>query len=68
MSDERGSDGVVLELTTHEAMIVVAALRQFEPYWPSDSPEPSRVALLADIRGAIDHLVQTLQPNLPQTS
>jgi hypothetical protein len=45
---------VVLELTPDEAAIVAAALRQFEPYWPTDTSDLSRAELLAGIRDAID--------------
>jgi hypothetical protein len=47
---------VSVALTTAEARIVVAALRQFEPYWPTDLDEMGRADLLAEIREAIDHI------------
>jgi hypothetical protein len=59
MNDSHASH-VVLELTPDEAAIVTAALRQFEPYWPSDAPDLSRAELLAGIRRAIDDVRQRL--------
>lgn len=50
-----------VELTPDEAKLVIAALRQFEPYWPADMDELSRADLLAGIRVAIDHVATSLQ-------
>lgn len=50
-----------VELTDDEAKLVIAALRQFEPYWPSDMDDLSRVDLLAGIRQAIAHVTTSLQ-------
>ena len=58
---ENGSEHVSVDLTPNEARLVIAALRQFEPYWPSDMDELSRNDLLAGIRGAIDHITTTLR-------
>ena len=58
---ENGSEHVTIDLTPDEARLVIAALRQFEPFWPSDMDELSRVDLLAGIRGAIDHITATLR-------
>jgi hypothetical protein len=49
------AERVSVELSPDEAKLVIAALRQFEPYWPSDMDELNRVDLLAGIRGAIDN-------------
>jgi hypothetical protein len=49
------AERVSVELSPDEARLVIAALRQFEPYWPSDMDELNRVDLLAGIRGAIDN-------------
>jgi hypothetical protein len=56
------SDATAVELTTSEAKLVVAALRQFEPYWPSDLDDLSRAQLLAEMRGSVDRLVEALDP------
>ena len=58
--DESSSQNVVLELAPQEAAIVAAALRQFEPYWPSDASDLSRAELLASIRSAIDDVIRRL--------
>ena len=58
--DESSSQNVVLELAPQEAAIVAAALRQFEPYWPSDTTDLSRDELLASIRTAIDDVIRRL--------
>jgi hypothetical protein len=57
----RDADRVSVELTPDEAKLVIAALRQFEPYWPADMDELSRADLLAGIRVAIDHVATSLQ-------
>jgi hypothetical protein len=57
---ETTSDQVTVELTQDEAKLVIAALRQFEPYWPSDMDELSRTELLTGIRTAIGHITTTL--------
>lgn len=54
------ADRVVLELTPDEAKLVIAALRQFEPYWPGDMDELARSDLLAGMRQAIDHVTASL--------
>jgi hypothetical protein len=63
---EGPADRTVMELTTAEAKLVVAALRQFEPFWPAGADDLTRAQLLAEIRGAIDHLASSLPP--PVTS
>jgi hypothetical protein len=47
-------------LTSDEAKLVIAALRQFEPYWPGDMDELARSDLLAGMRQAIDHVTASL--------
>jgi hypothetical protein len=49
-----------VELTADEARLIVAALRRFEPFWPSDMDDMSRAELLTGIREGIDHVVETL--------
>jgi hypothetical protein len=58
--DEPNLHHVVLELTPDEAAVVAAALRQFEPYWPSDLTDLSRAELLAGIRRSIDEITDRL--------
>lgn len=60
--NDNDSDRVSVELTSDEARLVIAALRQFEPYWPSDMDELSRIDLLSGIRVAIDHVTTSLAP------
>ena len=50
-----------LELAPDEAKLIIAALRQFEPYWPSDMDELTRADLLAGIRVAIDQATTSLR-------
>jgi hypothetical protein len=57
--DEGGTEQVVLHLTQHDAAIVAAALRQYEPYWRPGDPDHGEelgglvgdiMRLLADMR------------------
>jgi hypothetical protein len=57
---ENSEDRVTVELTTSEAKLVVAALRQFEPFWPSDLDDLSRAELLTGLREGVDHVVGVL--------
>ncbi|MEP6528284.1 MAG: hypothetical protein ABJA86_14105 [Nocardioidaceae bacterium] len=61
---EGGSEGVSVELTTAEAKLIITALKQFEPYWPSDMDDLNRADLLAGIRVAIDHVVASLNTSV----
>jgi hypothetical protein len=49
-----------VELSADEARLIVAALQQFEPYWPSDLDDLGRAELLAEIRHGIEHVLQVL--------
>jgi hypothetical protein len=57
---EGTSDRIALELTPAEAKLVVAALRRFEPFWPSDMDDMSRAELLAEIRQGVERVVMVL--------
>jgi hypothetical protein len=57
---EGASDRMAVEFTTAEAKLIVAALRQFEPFWPSDMDDMNRAELLAGIRQGVDHVVGVL--------
>jgi hypothetical protein len=59
---EGAAGRVSVELTMDEARLVVAALRQLEPYWPDHTDEMSRAEMLADIRRAIDHVTAAARP------
>jgi hypothetical protein len=59
-------DRITVELTADEARLIVAALRRFEPFWPSDLDDLSRAELLAGIRQGIEHVVDAL--DAPRTS
>jgi hypothetical protein len=56
-----GAERVSIELTPDEAKLMIAALRQFEPYWPSEMDDLTRADLLAGIRVAIDHVTTSLE-------
>jgi hypothetical protein len=53
-------DRLRIELTTGDALIVMAAVRQFEPYWPSALSDGRRIELLADTREAVERIIRTL--------
>jgi hypothetical protein len=59
-----GSERVLVELTTAEAKLIITALQQFEPYWPSDMDDLNRADLLAGIRVAIDRVVASLDTSV----
>jgi hypothetical protein len=42
--------------------LIVAALRQFEPFWPSDMDDMGRAELLAGIRQGIEHVTAVIDP------
>jgi hypothetical protein len=65
---EATPDRIAIEFSTTEARLIVAALRQFEPFWPSDMDEMSRAELLAGIRQGIDNVVSALDPAVAPTS
>ena len=50
----------MVEFTTAEAKLILAALRQFEPYWPADVDNLNRAQLLAGIREGIEHVSSVL--------
>jgi hypothetical protein len=54
------SNRVTVELTSDEARLVLAAVKQFEPYWPSDLDDLSRAELLVGIRSALEHVRSTI--------
>ncbi|MFL6021743.1 MAG: hypothetical protein ACJ72O_00240 [Marmoricola sp.] len=60
--DENVTNHIHVYLTSEEATLIVAALRQFEPYWPADTDEVSRAELLAEIRRAVEHLTLATRP------
>jgi hypothetical protein len=54
------TERVSVELTSDEARLIIAALRQFEAYWPADMDDLNRADLLAGIRVAIDRVTTSL--------
>jgi hypothetical protein len=42
--------------------LIVAALRQFEPFWPSGMDDMGRAELLAGIRQGIERAVAVIDP------
>jgi hypothetical protein len=65
---EATPDRITVDFSTTEAKLVVAALRQFEPFWPSDMDDMSRAELLAVIHQGIEHVVTALDPAEAPTS
>ena len=65
---EATPDRIAVEFSTTEAKLIVAALRQFEPFWPSDMDDMSRAELLAGIHQGIGHVVSALDPAEAPTS
>ena len=65
---EAPSDRMAVEFSTAEAKLIVAALRQFEPFWPFDMDDMSRAELLAGIRQGVEHVVNALDPAEAPTS
>jgi hypothetical protein len=59
MSDNL-AERVSVDLTPDEARLVIVALQQFQPFWPSDMDALTRAELLAGIRVAIDHVTASL--------
>lgn len=59
---------IAVEFTPTEATLIVAALRQFEPFWPSDMDDMSRAELLDGIRQGIERVVSALDPAEAPTS
>jgi hypothetical protein len=59
---------IAVEFTTAEAKLVVAALRQFEPFWPHDMDDMTRAELLVGIGQGIEHLASELDPEHTPTS
>jgi hypothetical protein len=55
------SDHIAVELTPAEAKLIIAALRRFEPYWPSDMDDLGRTELLAEIREGVEHVLEVLK-------
>lgn len=58
--DGSDTERVSIALTPDEAKLVIAALRQFEPYWPADMNDLTRTELLAGVRLAIDRVATSL--------
>jgi hypothetical protein len=59
---------ITVEFTIAEAKLVVAALRQFEPFWPADLDDLGRAELLAGIRQGIERLASELDPEHAPTA
>ena len=58
---EGSTDRIAVEFTVAEAKLIVAALRQFEPYWPADMDAISRAEQLAGIRQGIEHVAAEIE-------
>jgi hypothetical protein len=57
---EASPDRIAVEFSTAEAKLIIAALRQFEPFWPSDMDDMSRAELLADIHRGVQRVIEAL--------
>ena len=65
---EAPTSRIAVEFTIPEAKLVVAALRQFEPFWPHDMDDMGRAELLAGIRHVIERLASELDPDKAPTT
>lgn len=54
-------DSVVVCLTPEEAMTVLAAVRQYEPYWPSTDPPEAVATRLRTVRMEIDSVIAKIR-------
>jgi hypothetical protein len=54
-------DRITIALSDEEAMLVLAALRQFQPYWPGDLDDLARQELLARVRASLEHIRTTIR-------
>jgi hypothetical protein len=60
MDDQSSADVAELRLSRHDAAIVAAALRQYEPYWrPDDTERAKELSALVD---DISRLLADLRP------
>lgn len=50
-------DVVVVRLTPEEAMTVLAAVRQYEPYWPSTESKDAVATRLRTVRQEIESVI-----------
>jgi hypothetical protein len=62
------TDRIAVEFTIAEAKLIVAALRQFERFWPSDLDDLGRAELLAGIRKGIEHVATVIDSANAPTS
>jgi hypothetical protein len=54
-------ESVVVRLTPEEAMTVIAAVRQYEPYWPSAESAEALVTRLRNVRMEIDSIIAKIR-------
>jgi hypothetical protein len=54
-------ESVVVRLTPEEAMTVLAAVRQYEPYWPSAEPAEAVATRLRTVRMEIDSVITKIR-------
>jgi hypothetical protein len=56
------AEGVTLRLSPSEAETIVAALRQYEPYWSADKPARQHLAALSEEIMALLARLRSPQP------
>ncbi len=54
-------DHVVVRLTAEEAMTVLAAVRQYEPYWPSTESAEAVATRLRTVRTEIESVIAKIR-------
>jgi hypothetical protein len=54
-------DEVVLRLTAPEAMTVLAAVRQYEPYWPAGETPEAVGTRLGTVRSEVESVIAKIR-------
>jgi hypothetical protein len=54
-------EGVVVRLTPEEAMTVLAAVRQYEPYWPSTDAAEAVATRLRTVRLEVESVITKIR-------
>jgi hypothetical protein len=54
-------ESVVVRLTPEEAMTVLAAVRQYEPYWPSTESAEAVATRLSTVRMEIESVIAKIR-------
>jgi hypothetical protein len=59
--DDAPADSVVVWLTPEEAMTVIAAVRQYEPYWSSAESPEALATRLRTLRTEIESIIAKIR-------